>query len=100
MQNSIVEQVKSYIREPFSFPGGYPKLLILADGAGLYPDCAKDNFRLVCHATRNPDYRCSWEAIGVDLFLEGAPVACGQCGTAIHAAYCDCQECEQGWAPA
>lgn len=96
MKNSIIEQVKSYAREPFAFPGGYPKLLTLADGAVLCHACAKDNFRLITESTREPVPGDQWAADYVELFMEGEPEQCAHCYAVIHAAYCDCQGCEPG----
>lgn len=94
MARELIQHLKEFIREPYAWPGGYQKLLTLADGAVLCNACAKDNFRLIAEATREPVPGDQWAAAGVDLFLEGEPVDCAHCYAAIHAAYCDCEECE------
>ena len=45
MKNTIVEQVKQAIREPYAWPGGYPVYVVCSDGAMLCTTCAKDNFK-------------------------------------------------------
>jgi len=99
MKNHIIERVKDYIRAPFAFPGGYQKVLVMSDGAVLCHACAADNFRLIVESTRNQVPLDQWAADYVDLFLEGEPEQCEHCYATIHAAYCECQECEPGDEP-
>jgi|SRR5690625_80737 len=94
MSRLFIEQVKDYIRAPFAFPGGYKKVLVMTDGGILCDACAKDNFRLIAESTREPVPGDQWAADYVELFLEDEPEECAHCYTAIHAAYCECQECE------
>lgn len=41
----MVEQVKDFIRQPYAWPGGYPKILLMSDGGTICPACARGNLR-------------------------------------------------------
>lgn len=88
MRNETMQDVKEFIRAPFAFPGGYPKVLIMADGETLCATCAKSEYRLISDSTRHAS-RDGWQAFGVDLHMEGAPLTCAHCGAEIESAYGD-----------
>lgn len=85
-RNEIMQSVKDFIREPFAFPGGYPKVLIMADSECLCPKCAKSEYRQISNATRH-NLRDGWQAAGVDLHMEGLPITCAHCGIETESAY-------------
>jgi hypothetical protein len=88
-RNETLVQVREFIRQPHTFPGCYPKVLLTADGKCLCAVCAKENYRLISEATRSGDLRSGWCAAAVDLHLEGAALSCAHCNEPIESAYGD-----------
>ena len=85
MKNTIVEQVKQAIREPYAWPGGYPVYVVCSDGAMLCAACAKDNFKKIAEATKKY-YSDGWRAVGAAILWEGEEY-CGHCGRLLESAY-------------
>lgn len=59
-----------------AWPGAYPMTYLTQDGLTICPSCAND-----------PDV--SDPPIAGDVYWEGAPIACEDCGKAIASAYGD-----------
>jgi hypothetical protein len=81
-KNKRVEQVKEALRQPYTFPGCYPKAFVVHDGL-LCPKCVRQNIRAVFNDTRmnvGP-----WN-ITVDVIWEGEAY-CVDCSTEIETAY-------------
>lgn len=85
-RNETLVQVREFARHPFAWPGGYPKVLVMQDGECLCSACARSEYRLISEATRG-QARDGWAAVGVQLHMEGAPLACAHCGKQIESAY-------------
>jgi hypothetical protein len=88
MRNATVQAVKSYIRNPYAFPGGYQLVLIMRDGELLCPDCAKAEFRQIVNSTKH-NLRDGWAAGCVDIYWEGPAEYCAHCNTEIESVYGD-----------
>jgi hypothetical protein len=58
-----VNVLKSVIREPYAWPGGYERAVIANDGCLICHGCCKENFRLMVHSTKG-DYRDGWQVMG------------------------------------
>ena len=87
MKNAdIIRQVKQVARERFAWPGGYPLMVVMADGECLCSDCARSEFGLIGRATRDAD-RSGWLAIGADVNWEDDSLNCAHCGEQIQSAY-------------
>lgn len=89
----LLRQVRDYIRAPYAFPGGYPKILVMKDGDVVCAKCAGIEYRQISEATRDsirdPGFNDGWAAAGVDLHLEGPELYCCHCSAAIESAYGD-----------
>jgi len=85
---SVIREVKLAAREKFAWPGGYPLVVVMTDGACLCCDCARQNFAQIGRATRD-GLRDGWAAAGVDAHMQGAPEICAHCGVEIPSAYGD-----------
>ncbi len=83
---TIIQCIKEYIRDPYAWPGGYPKILVMSDSEVLCADCAKENFRLIVQATKD-QLGDGWQAEGVGIHWEGESHACAHCGFEIESAY-------------
>lgn len=89
-RSEILQQVKSAIREPYAWPGGYPVHVVLADGAMLCKDCARTEYRQIARATRH-GLRDGWRAAGSLILWEttDGPETCAHCGAVLASAYGD-----------
>lgn len=47
------------IKEPYAWPGGYMKVMLLADGAILCPQCCKENSERIMSDIRD-GYNTGW----------------------------------------
>ena len=79
--------IKSAIREPSAWPGGYPRYAVLSDGEMLCRDCACENYRAILYSTRH-DLGDDWQCVGVDVLWEGTE-SCAHCGKDLESAYGD-----------
>lgn len=71
----------------YAWPGGYPMVLITADGAVIDAQSARENYRQILRATRNPGTDRQWEAIETYIHWEGEPMECAHSGRMIESAY-------------
>ena len=84
--DSAIEHAKSFIRHPYAWPGGYPRILIMSDGECICPDCARQNFRALVQSS-NWNSRDGWRPAGVDINWEDDALRCAHCGAQIESAY-------------
>lgn len=70
-------------RERYTWPGGYPLVLITTDGGLLCADCVTDNFSNISWAHRN---KCSdgWRPAGMMTVEEPDSDVCDHCGAPIY----------------
>ena len=87
MRNATLVRVREAIRHPYAWPGGYPVYVVLTDGELLCRECARDNYRLISHATRHNE-RDGWAAFGGDVVYEGTNY-CANCNKDLESAYGD-----------
>jgi hypothetical protein len=78
--------VKSFIRQPYAWPGGYPLFAVAADGGCLCKSCVKDNAKLVIQNTRQETQK-DWAVVAVDVKWEDESLVCDHCGKQIESAY-------------
>lgn len=90
-RNEILAAVRDFARDPFAWPGGYPKILIMADGGTLCAACARSEYRQISRSTRD-HARDGWAAVAVTIHWEGAALDCDHCGVQIESAYGECEE--------
>lgn len=88
-RDPVTQDVKDFIRKPATFPGGYPKLLVMADSGTLCAKCAREEFRQIVEATKSGDKHSGWCAAGVTIHWEGQPESCDHCGAITESAYGD-----------
>lgn len=79
----------------YAWPGGYPIIYIMGDGAVLCPNCANGengSQAIVAGAGDDGMSDKSWTIMGCDIFYEGATEYCAHCNTPIESAYGDPSE--------
>ena len=86
MKNHILESVKSAIRNPYAWPGGYPVYTVCADGELLCCDCARKNYRQIVKDTTDGTHD-SFECIGAQIYWEGQTEYCSNCNKELESAY-------------
>lgn len=89
----LLAQAKSVAREPYAWPGGYPRILVMHDGEALCPKCCRAEFRQIAYSTIR-GITDGWTPAGADIHWEGMPLVCAHCGGEIESAY-GCAEMEQ-----
>jgi hypothetical protein len=82
MKNKRTEAVKEALRQPYTFPGSYPKAFVAHDGL-LCAKCVQENIRAVFNDTRMNVG--SWN-VTVDVIWEGTAF-CADCSAEIETAY-------------
>jgi hypothetical protein len=83
-----INSVKNIIREPYAWPGGYAKQMVMTDGECLCAECVKDNYRLILQATRDKD-RSGWQAYAAEIHWEGPSMQCANCNKELPSEYGD-----------
>lgn len=87
MENQTeIRAAKELAREPYAWPGGYPKFALMNDGECLCASCIKDNFALIARSTRD-NSRDGWTVVGVEINWEDTEMACANCSKPIESAY-------------
>lgn len=87
-RNELLIEVREFIRQPYAWPGGYPKILLMDDGEIICPACARKEYRQISNATRHY-LRDGWQAGAVGIHWEGSPLYCAQCNAPTESAYGD-----------
>ena len=82
----IIEEIKTFIREPYAWPGGYPKLLLMDDGECLCNKCAHENLKEIFTDTKSHQ-NSGWNAQASFIHYEGDPINCAHCNVATESAY-------------
>jgi hypothetical protein len=83
------QELKMLIRNPYAWPGGYPRYAVLEDGAALCVKCCTDEYKLILGHTRTPSTRSGWEYAGADINWEDPELHCDHCGNRIESAYAE-----------
>jgi hypothetical protein len=80
--------LKAFIRaNGYAWPGGYPMALLMCDGECIDAQSARENYRLIRQAMKNPGTADDWEPMGVFIHWEGEPIQCAHSGRMIESAY-------------
>ena len=87
-----LKEVKEAIREPYAWPGGYEKVLVMSDGEYMHTGCAHENWREIVTAhidKRNGYPNCGWEVAAVEVNWEDSDAYCAQCNERVVSEYAD-----------
>jgi hypothetical protein len=77
---------KQFAREPYAWPGAYPKALTTADGGCLCSECVRREWALVC-AESFENTNCGFRVAGVGVNWENTDLYCDHCNVKIESAY-------------
>lgn len=78
-----VDTLKSIIREPYAWPGGYERFAITTDGGCLCHKCCKAEYHIILASTRS-NARDGWTVAGQASAAEtDSFTRCDHCGTII-----------------
>lgn len=91
----LLDTVRDYARAPYAWPGGYQKVLYMADGGTLCHKCARSEYQQISRAARARFHNDGWKPEGVDIYWEGPTLYCDHCNAAIPSAYGDPDKQEQ-----
>ena len=80
--------VKNAIREPYAWPGGYPKYVLMADGEALSVGAARENWHQICRSTLR-QASDGWQAAGADINWEDPELYCAHSNVRIESAYAE-----------
>jgi hypothetical protein len=78
--------IKDLARNPYAWPGGYPRFAIMSDGESLCPACVKSEWSLIARAIADQD-SSGWQAVAGDVNWEDSTLCCAHCNKAIPSAY-------------
>ncbi len=76
------------IRQPYAWPGGYPRFFLTNDGAALSFAAAKERRRDILESIRD-DLRDGWRVVACPVNEENSGLTCDHTGAAIPSAYGD-----------
>jgi hypothetical protein len=82
-QSRSLRLADSLVREPFTFPGLYPKYAITNDGQPLCSDCCKSERKLIATTTGTD----GWCVLAIAINWEDGALHCDHCGSHIESAY-------------
>lgn len=85
---AILSQVKGAIRNPYAWPGGYPRYIVMRDGEAMSCQAARDNWRSIVRATLRLYYD-GWAAAGTDINWEDPALFCCHTNERIPSAYAE-----------
>lgn len=85
---ATLASIKRAIREPYTWPGGYPLFIVMADGEALSVTAAKAEWHNIVRATLAGSHD-GWRAAGTDINWEDGNLYCAHTGERIESAYAE-----------
>lgn len=83
-----LQQAKSVAREPYAWPGGYPRFLVTTDGGVLCPTCVRKQFRCIAYSAITKQHD-GWAPAAADINWEDSFLICDHCNERIPSAYAE-----------
>lgn len=87
---SRVRAAKDLAKQPYAWPGGYPKFAVMTDGECMCHRCVKKEFGLVGRATHD-GLKDGWAVDSVEINWEDSDLRCCHCDARIESAYAEDQ---------
>ena len=78
--------VKDIIEEPYAWPGGYDRFMVMTDGGVLCSKCVSKERRYIYEEIKDPHIRGGWAPAGID-YTDNVddPLMCDNCNQWIVA---------------
>ncbi len=80
------KELREGIRQPYAWPGGYPRFAVTSDGAALCMACCRREYRQISEAVRH-QLQDGWQVEGFDINWEDNELHCDQCNAQIESAH-------------
>lgn len=88
MADYSISDFRRDIRQPYAWPGGYPRYFITSDGCALSFKAARAEKRNILEAIRDSD-NSGWQIVAVDINWEDPDLICDHTGERIESAYAE-----------
>lgn len=83
-----LDTLQSFVRSGgWAWPGGYPCAMLMADGECIDAKSARENYRQIRQAMKDPYYAKDWTPVDVFVHWEGEPIICAHSNREIPSAY-------------
>lgn len=83
-----VEEFDEALKEPYAWPGGYPRYFITSDGEALSYEAAREEAEQIRTAIREKS-RDGWRVVAVDVNWEDPALYCCHTNDRIESAYAE-----------
>ena len=83
------DQFSTDLKEPYAWPGGYPRFFVCSDGAALSFKTAQAQRWQIRHAIRTRDNMSGWRVVGCTINWEDPALYCDHTGERIESAYAE-----------
>jgi hypothetical protein len=82
-QSRSLRLADELVKEPYAWPGGYPRFAVMNDGAALCHECCKDDRESIATTTGHD----GWCVTALDINWEDPHLQCDICSKTIYPAY-------------
>ena len=82
---------KDIVRQPYAWPGGYPRYLVMVDGGALCSACCRSEFRNIADSAMR-GISDGWRPYDSDINWESPDLYCDHCNKRIESAYAEPEE--------
>jgi len=86
MKIKTTKDLRTALRTPYAWPGGYKTFLLTTDGGCLHIECAKKHYREISSSLKDGTTWSGWHPDALDVNLE-SELFCDQCGELIESSY-------------
>ena len=83
------DQFAADLKEPYAWPGGYPRFFVCSDGAAISFKTAQQQRWQIRHAIRANDRTTGWQVVGCVINWENPALYCDHTGERIESAYAE-----------
>jgi len=87
-----INKLKTFVRNPYVWPGGYTQIMLASDGGGICHKCVKENFRQILESTKNAFLNDDWAFEDTFINWDDVDLHCDHCSERMPAEYEDSVE--------
>lgn len=89
-----IADLRRDIRQPYAWPGGYPRYFLASDGEALSYKAVRENVRTILDSIHNR-HSDGWRIVACEINWEDPALLCVHSGERIESAYAE-DEAEDG----